>query len=101
MTIALDGGMYTSSVGRIEEDIVVTLEIVGLQAIVTTSIGIDPKPATTISLDRLAHEPLGCLAPALKGMKITNLLISIDDIVGPTLDGFICSGLDRFINQAR
>ncbi len=101
MHLSLDGGFWTNSLGRVAEDIVVTLDITGLAVQLTAAMGMDATQLMGTSLQEIAAQPLPCLQAALKAVQVTNLITSIEDIGGPSVDGFICKGLDSFINDAR
>ena len=101
--IVLNPGGFThgSQVGTLVEDIVVDLELAGLEIDLTTAIGLDGDVLLDSIIANLAKDPINCILPAFKGLIISDLRLSLDDIVGPKLTGFICPGLDNFVNNAR
>ncbi len=100
------GFIHVSEVGTAEEDssVVDLLELMaGLEIDLTTAIDLDGDTLQDSIITNLAKKPLDNILPPLKGLIISNLrsLDEIDLVIVPKLTGFICPGLDYFINNAR
>ena len=100
MKIRLNGGYYTNSLGIVEENIVVNLELDQLAIDLSTTVGVTAAGLQNVRIENILNSPINCLLPALVALNLTSLQVSLGNIATATITGFIAPGLDAFLNNA-